>query len=162
VADALAGYRELRRVEAPATVDGGDVLVAGRRVFVGRSSRTNGDAARALQEILGPFGYTICELAVGGCLHLKSAATSIGDGVLLVNREWIDTAALRGFELVAVDRSEPSAANALRLEDRVVASSAFPRTADRIRARGLRVETVEVTELAKAEGAVTCCSLIVR
>jgi dimethylargininase len=95
------------------------------------------------------------------CLHLKSAVTALGDDVLLVNRAWIDPEAFAGFTLVDVDPSEPSAANALRLDDRIVVSSAFPRTAERIARRGLRLHTVDASEVAKAEGAVTCCSLIV-
>jgi len=160
IADALAAYRPLRRIEAPGTMDGGDVLVAGRRVYVGLSSRTNRAAVQQMRALLAPHGYTVCEVVVDGCLHLKSAVTAIDDGVLLVNRRWIDAAAFGGFELVDVDSSEPWAANALRLRDRIVFPSAFPRTADRLRARGLRLVSLEVGELAKAEGAVTCCSLI--
>ena len=161
IAAALERYRPVRSILAPATIDGGDVLVAGRQVFVGRSSRTNGDAVAELRRIVGPFGYTVCELAVDDCLHLKSAVTSIGDGLLLVNPSLVDTAAFTGYEIVAVDPREPEAANALRLRDRVVVAAAFPRTAERIAARGIRVEAVEASELAKAEGAVTCCSVIV-
>jgi dimethylargininase len=161
IADALARHRAVRYVEAPATIDGGDVLVAGRRVFVGRSSRTNGDAAAELRRLVGPFGYTVCEIEVRDCLHLKSAATAIGDERLLVNPARVDTSAFSDFELVVVDAGEPDAANALRLRDRVIASASFPKTAERLAARGLRVDTVDLSELAKAEGAVTCCSLIV-
>ena len=98
---------------------------------------------------------------VRSCLHLKSAVTALSDDLLLVNPEWIDPAVFDGFTLVEVDPEEPSAANALRLDDRIVVSSAFPRTAERIARRGLRVHAVDASELAKAEGAVTCCSLIV-
>ena len=100
--------------------------------------------------------------AVRGCLHLKSAATALDSSTLLVNREWIDPCAFARFALVDVDAREPDAANALRLDDRVVFPSAFPRTADRVAARGYRLAIVDASELAKAEGAVTCCSLIVR
>lgn len=161
VAEALARYRDLRRIEPPATMDGGDVLVAGRHVFVGLSSRTNREAVRQLRRLLDPFDYTVCEVAMENCLHLKSAATLVADGVLLVNPLWIDEAAFTGFDFVRVDPSEPSAANALRLRDRVIFPSAFPLTARRLRARGWRVDLVEAGELAKAEGAVTCCSVLI-
>jgi dimethylargininase len=94
-------------------------------------------------------------------LHLKSAVTALDDTTLLVNRAWIDPSAFQGFTLVDVDPQEPSAANALRLGDRVIFPAAFPRTARLIERRGLRVTIVEADELAKAEGAVTCCSLII-
>jgi dimethylargininase len=161
VAEALARYRALHVIHPPGTVDGGDVLVVGRRVFVGRSSRTNDAAIVQMRQLLGPRGYTVCDMAVRGCLHLKSAVTALDDDLLLVNRDWIDAAAFGGFSLVEVDPEEPAAANALRLADRIMVSASFPRTADRLRRRGLRLEIVEASEVAKAEGAVTCCSLIV-
>lgn len=160
IAAALAPLRPLREIRPPATIDGGDVLVAGRRVFVGRSTRTNDAAIAQLREMLGPLGYTVCATEVASCLHLKSAVTALDETTLLVNREWIDPAAFDGFTLVDVDSDEPAAANALRLADRVIFPSAFPRTARRIAARGLRVVSIDVDEIAKAEGAVTCCSLI--
>ena len=92
---------------------------------------------------------------------MKSAVTALDDDLLLVNRDWIDAAAFGGFTLVEVDPEEPAAANALRLADRILVSASFPRTADRLRQRGLRLEMVDASEVAKAEGAVTCCSLIV-
>ena len=161
IAAALAAYRPLQEIQPPATVDGGDVLLAGRHVFVGRSTRTNQAGVTQIRRILGPFGYTVVETDVRECLHLKSAVTALGDDRLLVNPRWIDRAAFAGFTLVAIAPEEPEAANVLRLAERIVAASAFPRTAERIAALGLVVETVDASELAKAEGAVTCCSLIV-
>jgi dimethylargininase len=162
IAHALAAFRPLRTIDAPGTVDGGDVLVAGRRVFVGLSTRTNDDAVAQMRRILGPLGYTVCATEVGGCLHLKSAATALDETTLVVNPSWIDPAVFAGCTVLEVDPDEPSAANALRLPDRVIFPAAFPRTARAIERSGFRVERVEADELAKAEGAVTCCSLIVR
>ena len=161
IAAALAAHRPLQQIQPPATVDGGDVLVAGRFVYVGRSTRTNDAAFVQIRRILGPFGYTVLGAEVRGCLHLKSAVTAPADDVLLVNREWIDTKNFAAFKLVDVAPEEPSAANVLRLRDRIVAARAFPRTADRIAGEGFHVHLVDASELAKAEGAVTCCSLIV-
>jgi len=161
IATALKPYRPLAAIDPPGTVDGGDVLVAGRQVFVGRSTRTNAAAIAQMRRILTPFGYTVVDTAVRECLHLKSAVTAIDVDRLLVNPAWIDRAAFDGFTLVEVAPDEPSAANVLRLADRLIAASAFPRTADRLAALGIRVDRVDASELAKAEGAVTCCSLIV-
>jgi dimethylargininase len=161
IAHALAAFRPLSTIDAPGTIDGGDVLVAGRRVFVGLSTRTNDAAVGQMRRLLAPQGYTVCATEVGGCLHLKSAVTALDDRTLLVNPAWIDPAMFNGFDCVDVDESEPAAANALRLPDRVIFPAAFPRTAGRIEARGYRVARVDADELAKAEGAVTCCSLIV-
>jgi dimethylargininase len=161
VADALGRYRRLQTIEPPGTADGGDVLVVGRHVFVGRSTRTNEAAIVQMRRILTPLGYTVQDLEVRGCLHLKSAVTSLADDVLLLNPEWIDAGAFEGFTCVEVDPEEPSAANVLRLHDRIIAPASFPLTGARIARHGLRLETVDASEVAKAEGAVTCCSLIV-
>jgi dimethylargininase len=160
VANALSRYRTLKHIEPPGTLDGGDVVVIGRHVFVGLSSRTTAAAAAQLRALLAPFAYTVRETTVRHCLHLKSAVTAVADRTLLVNSRWADPEAFAGYELIEIDPAEPSAANAVRLHDRIIFPSAFPRTAARLRARGLRVETVDASELAKAEGAVTCCSLI--
>lgn len=161
VAEALAAYRPLHVIQAPGTVDGGDVLVAGRSVVVGRSSRTNEAGVVQLRQALEPHGYAVSETMVRGCLHLKSAITWLGGDEVLAHPGWIDKNAFDQFRIVEVDPSEPAAANALRLHDRVIFSSAYPRTAERIARAGCRLHLVDASELAKAEGAVTCCSLLV-
>ncbi len=160
VADALRSYRAIAAIEAPGTLDGGDVLRIGRRVFVGVSSRTNAAGVTQLRDALAPYGYTVHEVPVTGCLHLKSAVTAASEELLIVNTAWLADEAFRGFERLAVDPAEPMAANVLRLDDRLIVSASFPRTNDRLAARGFRVVPVDASELAKAEGAVTCCSLI--
>jgi dimethylargininase len=162
VVDALAPYRPLVQIEPPGTVDGGDVLVVGREVFVGLSTRTNNAAVAQMRAALEPHGYAVHPVTVRGCLHLKSAVTALDDATVLVNRQWIDSDRLRRFTCIEVDPSEASAANALRLPDRIIFPAAFPRTAERLVERGFRLEIVDASELAKAEGAVTCCSLIIR
>ena len=161
VSAALERYRPLYNLRETAALDGGDVLQVGKEVFVGVSSRTNAEAVAEVRRILSRHGYTVCEVAVRGCLHLKSAVTALTDEAVLINREWAPAEAFAGFELVNVAPEEPNAANALRLDDRIIFPTAFPRTAARIEGRGLRVVRVEASELAKAEGAVTCCSLLV-
>jgi dimethylargininase len=160
VAEALQAYRPLRHIEAPGTLDGGDVLTIGKRVFVGRSRRTNKAAISQLAQILRPYGYQVCDLTVDGCLHLKSAVTAISDNHLLINRAWAPADQFQSFQLIEVDGSEPYAANALRIGDRVIYPTGYPRTRARLEAAGVHILDVDVTELIKAEGAVTCCSLI--
>lgn len=161
VAAALARLRPLVTLREPATLDGGDVLRAGRTLFVGRSSRTNAEGLAQFEAAVAPFGYRVAPVAVEGCLHLKSAATLVAPGVLLVQPAWVDPAAFGpGFEAIEADPGEPYAANALRVRDTVIHAAAFPRTRARLEARGLAIAPVDVSELAKAEGAVTCCSLV--
>jgi dimethylargininase len=160
VADALAPYRRLARIQAPAVLDGGDVLRIGRTVYVGLSGRTDRRGADQLREILGPADYEVRDVPVTGCLHLKSAVTQVAPDTLLLQPDWLPRDAFAGMERVEVDPSEPLAANALRLGDRVIYPAAFPKTRQRLENLGLRLVDVDLSEIAKAEGAVTCCSLI--
>jgi len=161
VADLVARYRPVRRIAPPATLDGGDVLRVGRTIFVGISDRTNAAGITQLRCSLRPLGYEVREIEIHGCLHLKSAMTALSDDLLLVNRAWIPTAALGSFDALDVHPDEPFGANVVRLADRVIHATAFPRTRERIERRGIRVDSVDLSELAKAEGAVTCCSILI-
>lgn len=160
--EALSRYRELSYISSTATLDGGDVLRVRRRLYVGISGRTNAAAVQQMREGLARFGYTIVPVAVRGCLHLKSAATLVGEDLLLVNRHWIEDIDFGSPGILDVDPAEPFAANSLRIGDTLVYPSAYPRTAQRLRDRGIQLREVEVSELAKAEGGVSCCSVIVQ
>ena len=160
VAEALRRYRVLQTIQAPGSLDGGDVLVVGRSVYIGRSSRTNAIAIEQVRRMLEPFAYAVCEIDMTGCLHLKSAVTAVDDGVLLVNPDWVSSRSFAGVEVLEVDPAEPMAANALRVGGVVIYPAAFPRTAERLARYGFMLSAVDVSELAKAEGAVTCCSII--
>ncbi|TFG53688.1 MAG: dimethylargininase [Gemmatimonadales bacterium] len=161
IADALRLYRDLVFVEEPATVDGGDVLIVGRQVYVGLSSRTSASGVAQIRHMLEPLGYRVTTVAVGGCLHLKSAVTQVAPDTVLINRTWVDSDAFRGMRQVEVDATEPHAANALKIRDSVLYPAAFERTRDRLHELGITVLPVDVSELAKAEGGVTCCSILV-
>ena len=160
VAEVLAAHRPLAHIQFPATMDGGDVLVVGRSVFVGCSSRTNAAALEQFRQIVTPHGYRVEGLDVGRCLHLKSAVTALDERVLLLNPAWLPAEVFRGYSVIHVDPDEPLAANVLRVGLRLVYPSDFPRTLERICRQGFDVTTTDITELAKAEGAVTCCSLV--
>jgi dimethylargininase len=150
----------LARIEPPATLDGGDVMVVGRSIFVGASSRTNEAGLEQFRAIVEYFGYAMTVIEVRGCLHLKSAVSAAGEDTLLVNPRWVPAERFERYNLVPVDPEEPTAANVVRLHDDLVCSAAYPRTLERLVHAGAQVTTVDVSELAKAEGAVTCCSLI--
>lgn len=161
VAAALESLRPVRFIEPHGTLDGGDVVVLGRSVFVGQTARTNPDGARQLAGILDPLGYSVAPITPTGCLHLQTAVTPVADGVILVNQQWIDPRVFGMVEVIDVDPAEPFAANALRVGDALVYPDSFPRTRARLEARGLRVIPVDMSELAKAEAGVTCCCLLV-
>jgi dimethylargininase len=160
LAAALKAYRPLRYLEPPATLDGGDVLRVGRRLFVGLSSRTNREGVAQLGAHLAPFGYEVQAVKVTGCLHLKSACTYIGNDTLLINRAWVDAGEFAGFDFIDVAATEPGAANALLIGETVIMPSAFPQTIALLEGRGFKVRAVDVSEFQKAEGGVTCKSVI--
>jgi dimethylargininase len=161
VADAMKTHRPLRFIEEPGTLDGGDVLQIGRQVFVGHSTRSNTEGIAQLRHALSPLGYSVTAVALGGALHLKSAATVIAERALLVNPLWVDSMVFGAVDIIEIDPSEPAAANALRIGDTVIYPTAFPKTQMRLKERGINLLLVDMSELAKAEGGVTCCSLIV-
>jgi dimethylargininase len=156
----LRRYREVERVSLPATIEGGDVLRVGRRLLVGRSSRTNAAGVHALATVAVRFGYDVIPVPVRGCLHLKSACGALADGRLLVNPDWLDAGALRGFELVRLPDAERDAANVALVGDHICLPASHPETAEMIRRLGFAVETADVSEFAKADGCVTCMSLL--
>lgn len=157
---AISRYRPVRKMTAPATMDGGDVLRIGRTIYVGISTRTNQEGLRQLAACAAPLGYTVEAVRVSGCLHLKSAITCAGDAVVVCNPRWVDTRLLPGCEVVEVDPGEPLAGNVLRVRDSLICAGAYPRTAEALQRRGFDVHLVEASELAKAEAGVTCCSVI--
>ena len=162
IAQALSPYRMLFSIEAPGTLDGGDVLRVNKTVYVGLSSRSNRSAAEQLQKYLAPHGYSVNSVEVTGCLHLKSAVTQVSKDTLLINSAWVDQSIFGEMRFIEVDDSEASAANAVWIDDAVIYPSSFPKTQRRLEKAGLRLKIVDATEVAKAEGAVTCCSLIFR
>ena len=161
VARALARYRALVPLADPARLDGGDVLAVGRILYVGRSGRTNAAGIAALSQAVAPFDYDVCPVAVDGCLHLKTACTFVPPCYLVANPQWVDPSQLQGLELVPVADDEPFAANTLTLGGVTLVGLGYPRTADRLAALGVVTHAIDVSELAKAEGALTCSSVLV-
>ena len=159
-AAALARYKKLAYIEAPGTLDGGDVLTVGRMLYVGLSARSNHAGIGQLRAHLEPYGYNVASVALKGCLHLKTAATEVAPGLLLINPGWVDKSAFRGVDFIEVDPAEPFAANAVLVDGALVYPASFPRTCARLESRGIQVHTVDMSETEKAEGGVTCCSLL--
>ena len=161
VADALASRRRLFAIEAPGTIDGGDVLRIGRSLWVGVGGRTNAEGFEQFRAWLSPLGYEVHAAVATNCLHLKSAVTCVADGTVLVHPGWVDCRSLAGLRCIEVDPGEPSAANALLVNGTLLCAEAYPRTRARLEAHGIEVSPVDMSELAKAEGALTCCCLII-
>jgi len=161
IVPALSPYRPLLHVATPATVDGGDVLVAGKQIFVGMSTRSNREVVIQLNALLEDFGYKVWGVELRDCLHLKTAVTRVNDQTLLINKAWVDASNFPGYDLIEIDASEPFAANCLPVRGKIIYPTTFPKTRNLLENKGFRIVPVDLSELAKAEGAVTCCSLII-
>jgi dimethylargininase len=160
VATALRSHRPVAAILAPGTLDGGDVQLIGRTLYVGVGYRSNDAGVAQLRAIVASQGYSVEGVRFTGCLHLKSAISLVADDLLLINPAWVDAALFGGCRTLHVDAAEPYAANAVLLGDLIIYPEEHARTLTRIEEAGVRVRTVPADELAKAEGAVTCCSLI--
>jgi len=158
----VASLRSVQAITAPGTLEGGDVLRIGRKLFVGLSSRTNREGIDQLTRIVAPFGYEVTAVGVKKCLHLKSAVTSPADGVVLANPDWVDVSVFADLEVMATPAEEPWAANTLRVNERVLVAASFPRSADLLAARGLDVQQLDMSELQKAEAGLTCECVLYR
>lgn len=161
VAAVLGRYRPLLHIVAPATLDGGDVLRTGRRLYVGRTARSNEAGIAQLRELVRAYGYEVRPVAVRDCLHLKSAVSAVSASALLLDPTHVDPADFGDHEVLEIPDGESGAANALLLGESVLIPTGCPATRDMLAAMGMDVVEVDNRELAKAEGGLTCCSLIV-
>lgn len=160
LAAALEPFRKLAYVKLPGMLEGGDVLRVGKRLFAGMTQRSNAEGIRQLAVITEHYGYDLTAVPVTGCLHLKSAVTYLGRNTLLANRGWFHWKRFEGFDWVDVDSTEPHAGNALVIGESIVFPASFPKTRAHIEAKGFRVESLDISELQKAESGLTCSSLL--
>jgi len=149
------------RIEAPGTLDGGDVLKHGGNVWVGVGGRTNAEGVAQLQAHLEPFGATVIRVPLTKALHLKSAVTALPDGTIIGYEPVVDDPGVWGETFLAVPE-EPGAHVVLLDDDALLMSSAAPRTAELFRQRGYRVIPVDISEFEKLEGCVTCLAVRLR
>lgn len=161
VASALAPHRPLSFIREPATLDGGDVMRAGRDLFVGITARSNRDGFDQLKAIASRFGYRVVAVPVTGCLHLKTAVTAVDTTTLMINPACVSRVIFDGYGLIEVPPDEPSGADVLCVNGVVLVAASAPRTCDIIAKAGHRAELVDVSEFEKAEAGVTCLSLLV-
>jgi dimethylargininase len=149
-------------IEAPGTVDGGDICEAEDHFFIGVSHRTNEEGARQLAAHLAGFGYSSSVIdvrAMTSILHLKSGISYIGDNNLVVMEEMADFEAFKGFDLVRVSADESYAANCVRVNDRVLVVAGFPGLMEQLGARGIKTLVLEMSEFQKMDGGLSCLSL---
>jgi dimethylargininase len=152
--------RKLALIEAPATLEGGDVLRVGRELFVGVTTRTNLEGIQALRAFVEPHGYKVSPVATPGALHLKSVCTALDDGTILAESGRLDTAPFRNYEILQVSEQEWMASNVLRAGSILCMHSGFPKTRQMLDRRGYDVRTTDISEFLKAEAGLTCMSIL--
>jgi len=159
---ALKPYRTLASIQSPGTLDGGDLLCVGKIIYAGLSTRSNQSGINQLRSIVADYGYSVEAVEVSRCLHLTSAVSAVSPESLLINPDWVSRSEFGDCELIDIDRDEPHAANALLVRNSIIYPSSFPRTAEKLVTHGIDLIPVDMSELQKAEGAATCCSLILK
>jgi dimethylargininase len=156
----IAPLRKIRHILLPATLDGGDVVQFGKRLFVGLSTRTNARGIAALAEIVECFGYTVIPVVVNGGLHLTTGCGIVNDETVLLNPRWLDAFAFSGLRRLYVPEDEPWAANTIRVDDNVCLEEGAPQTVDLVQPYAGNIATLDISEFRKAEGSLSCLSLI--
>jgi dimethylargininase len=160
MATVLSKYRDLIRIESPATIEGGDVCKAGKRLYVGMSARTNPQGAKALAHALEPWGYEVVAVELHDCLHLKSAITALDDQTLLINPHWVDKNVFSSYNIIEIDPIEPWAANSIRVGETIFLQQGFERTLEKVRSIAPNTQSLDISEFNKVEAALSCLSLI--
>ena len=156
----IAPFRKIRHIFSPATLDGGDVVQFGKRLFVGLSTRTNARGIAALAEIVKCFGYTVIPVVVNGGLHLTTGCGIVNDETVLLNPRWLDAFAFSGLRQLYVPEDEPWAANTIRVDNNVCLEEGAPQTVDLVEPYAGNIATLDISEFRKAEGSLSCLSLI--
>jgi dimethylargininase len=159
IAEVLGRYRELENIQAPGTLDGGDVLMIGKHFFIGISVRTNPEGAEQLGRILEKYGNTFTTVRVGAGLHLKSSVNYLGQNRILVTREFKNHEILSNYDKIAVNREEEYAANTLWINDHLLIPSGFPNTRKKLESLNQQIIELDVSEMQKMDGGLTCLSL---
>jgi dimethylargininase len=159
IAPILARHRPLAHIEPPGHLEGGDVLIVGRQVFVGQSQRTNEAGAGQLASILLEYGYTTTIVPVGPGLHLKSSVNLVAPNTLLLTADFAAKPAFAGFQHIVVDDEEAYACNSLLVNGSLITPAGFPRTRTRLEVLGQPVIALDVSEVQKMDGGLTCMSL---
>jgi len=159
VARVLGCYRSLTKIRAPGTLDGGDVMIVGRQVFIGLSRRTNPQGAAQLARVLAPYDYQCTLVTVDDGLHLKSSVTHIGDRQLLLTPSWAERPAFDGYDKILVDPSEDHACNTLWINHHLIMPQGYPQTHALLKATGKSLVELPTDQFRRMDGGLTCLSI---
>lgn len=147
------------KIEAPGTLEAGDVMQVEDHFYIGISQRTNREGASQLSALLAQYGYKSTLVELKKFLHLKTGVSYLGNGCLLVNGELVNHPAFNAYEQLIIDESEAYAANCIRVNDSVIMPQGFSRSIEMVRSSGFQVILVDVSEFRKIDGGLSCLSL---
>jgi len=159
VEPALSKHRSCVRIEPPGTLDGGDVLFAGGRFFIGLSERTNSAGARQLGAIVEACGHPWTAVPVGHGLHLKSFVNTLGGRTMVLAPGFDPGRAFLDFIRIVLDPGDEYAANTLWINGTLLMPSGFPRARKKLEQTGLPIIEIDTSEARKMDGGLTCLSL---
>ena len=155
----LSQFRRIENIQAPGTVDGGDVLMVGRRFFFGISDRTNKEGIRQLGAILESYGYAWDAIPVGEGLHLKSSVNYVGENTLILTAPFQNLRLFDSYAKIVLDETDAYAANTLWVNDSLMIPKGFPGAKEKLSRMGLPIIELDVSEVAKMDGGLTCLSI---
>jgi dimethylargininase len=155
----LEYYRPVAHIAPPGSVDGGDVLMVGNHFFIGLSERTNVEGADQLAALLAGAGHTSETVSVLAGLHLKSGVNYVGNDTLLVTKTLADNPVFSKYKKILLDADDEYAANTLWVNDTLLMPSGFPKTHARLSQLGMNIIELDVSEVQKMDGGLTCMSL---
>ena len=159
IASVLEQYRQIEHIQAPGTIDGGDVLMIGKHFLIGISERTNQQGAEQIGRILEKYGNTHTTIPVGAGLHFKSSVNTVSNNTLVVTQDFVNHEALKAYDKIAVDHKESYAANTLWINDHLLVPKGFPNTNSKLEALGRPIVELDVSEMQKMDGGLTCLSI---
>ncbi len=159
IAEVLRQYREVEHIQTPGTLDGGDVLMIGNHFFIGISERTNLEGAKQLGGILQKHQKTFTTIQVGAGLHFKSSVNYVGKNSMLVAQDFTSHEALNGYDKIIVNKEEEYSANTLWINDHLLMPKGFPGTKTKLKRLGLPIIELDVSEMQKMDGGLTCLSI---
>lgn len=159
ISPAAAKFRPVEMIRPPGTLDGGDVMATDAGWFIGLSERTNETGARQLGAMLEARGIEWHTVSVGRGLHLKSSVNWIGGDTLLMTQAFAHLPRFGFFRKIIVPDEEAYAANTLWINDHLITPAGFPRTLARLVAAGFEVTELDMSEVAKMDGGLSCLSL---
>lgn len=152
-------FQKVEAIEAPGTLEGGDVMMVGNHYFIGISERTNRQGAAQLITLLRKYGMDGEMVPLREMLHLKSGLSYLENNILLISREFSRLPAFQSFDRIEVDADEGYMANSLWINGTVLVPAGFPVTLEKIRSAGYPALLLDMSEFRKLDGGLSCLSL---